>query len=194
MRYRSKDLDKLDKHVQTMKYIHRFFRLNCAGQLFEEKIFPNAKEVTESFAAVNAVFEHITDDRQNPNINVFCVGDGHTPRTAALFAMLTAWNCYSIDPALKGKENKYNIKRLTVLPNKVEDLNSKIYSDKPSIIVGVHSHANISNMWNLSSNDKKAMVYIPCCYNELLPNIALTYEDNGIHSPKNKIYIWKQNI
>jgi hypothetical protein len=29
-----------------------------------------------------------------------CIGDGTTPRTAALAAYLTAWNCVSVDPAM----------------------------------------------------------------------------------------------
>lgn len=30
-----------------------------------------------------------------------CIGDGTTPRTASLAAYLTAWNCVSVDPALR---------------------------------------------------------------------------------------------
>lgn len=33
---------------------------------------------------------------------ILCVGDGSTPRSAALFALhFPSWECYSIDPQLK---------------------------------------------------------------------------------------------
>ncbi|CAF4573016.1 unnamed protein product, partial [Rotaria magnacalcarata] len=77
-------------------------------------LFPNAKEITESYAVWAALRRFIfsrfeksssksidsipsTDHRQNA---IIVVGDGMTPRTAALCAYLTKglWQCYSIDP------------------------------------------------------------------------------------------------
>ncbi|CAF2315895.1 unnamed protein product [Rotaria sp. Silwood2] len=82
-------------------------------------LFPNAKEITESFAVWSALRQFIfprleqqlsmsestdsissMDSRQNA---IIVVGDGMTPRTAALCAYLTKglWQCYSIDPMLQ---------------------------------------------------------------------------------------------
>jgi hypothetical protein len=41
-------------------------------------------------------------DATNTDVVVVVVGDGRTPRTAALFAMRTKWQIISIDPALEG--------------------------------------------------------------------------------------------
>ena len=40
-------------------------------------------------------------DRSDPNINVVVVGDGRTPRTAALISVMSRWNVTSIGPNLK---------------------------------------------------------------------------------------------
>ncbi|MBU4001349.1 MAG: hypothetical protein KKB94_03425, partial [Proteobacteria bacterium] len=52
---------------------------------------------------------------------VVAIADGTSPRAAALFAMRSKWNCYSIDPRLKSKGSWSSIKRLKLIPKKVED-------------------------------------------------------------------------
>lgn len=66
------------------------------------------KEITESVAAyVHAsklVFSQPVDPPSQGVIRdaIFCVGDGSTPRSAAMFALYyPSWECYSIDPQLK---------------------------------------------------------------------------------------------
>lgn len=70
--------------------------------------YPNDKEVTEAMAA----YVH-TEKAIMPNMNespsqgvlrdaILCIGDGSTPRSAALFSLhFPSWECYSIDPQLK---------------------------------------------------------------------------------------------
>ena len=70
--------------------------------------YPNDKEVTEAMAA----YVH-TEKAIMPNMNespsqgvlrdaILCIGDGSTPRSAALFALhFPSWECYSIDPQLR---------------------------------------------------------------------------------------------
>ena len=41
---------------------------------------------------------------KDPTVLCIVVGDGRTPRTAALLAMRTRWSVVSIDPALHGLE------------------------------------------------------------------------------------------
>lgn len=39
---------------------------------------------------------------ENKKDVILCIGDGSTPRSAALFALhFPSWECYSIDPQLK---------------------------------------------------------------------------------------------
>jgi hypothetical protein len=58
-------------------------------------VFPNAKELTESFAANNAIRIHLAGEYTpgDERVTVIAVGDGNTPRTAALCAFLTKWQC-----------------------------------------------------------------------------------------------------
>ncbi|CAF1052675.1 unnamed protein product [Rotaria sordida] len=99
-----------DHHLE---YLDEFLQLRCAPELITMGLFPNSKEITESFAIWSALRQFIfprmeqklptsesIDNRQNA---IIVVGDGMTPRTAALCAYLTKglWQCYSIDPMLQ---------------------------------------------------------------------------------------------
>ena len=53
-----------------------------------------------------------------------CIGDGTTPRTAALAAYLTAWNCVSVDPAMREEwtgEAPHGVGRLRGISAPFED-------------------------------------------------------------------------
>ena len=63
--------------------------------------------ISESVACLQAVLEQCAQHAFSPasgDTLVVCVGDGRTPRTAALVAMRSRWDCVSIDPALAGLE------------------------------------------------------------------------------------------
>ena len=73
------------------KYLNSLVNLRCGPDMLLLRLFPNAKEVTESFGAYEAVAKHLRDfPRKDPNIRLVVVGDGHTPRTAATFAFSAA--------------------------------------------------------------------------------------------------------
>lgn len=91
----------------TTRYFDQFLSLRCAVDLITYGLFPNAKEITESLAAVRAVFLHSGLDRKDPRIHAVCVGDGGTPRTAAALAFRTAWKCHSVDPLLNRDRIEY---------------------------------------------------------------------------------------
>ena len=84
------------------RYVNEMLRLGCAPELLRLRLFPDAKELTETFAVHEAVRSRLggayplTDD----TVTLVAVGDGNTPRTAALFAFLTRWHCVSIDPEM----------------------------------------------------------------------------------------------
>jgi hypothetical protein len=87
----------------SLRYLDEFVTLKCAPDLLTAKIFPDAKEITESMAAFNAYRRHLMGriDINNPRVLVIAVGDGIHPRTSSLFAMRTKFTCISVDPALK---------------------------------------------------------------------------------------------
>ena len=96
----------------STRYLDEFLRLDCAGVLAEPfgakrtRMFPNPKEITESFSAFHCFrrcmssMGHRIEDLTAEDA-IICVGDGSTPRTAALFAFRVRHvQCFSIDPAL----------------------------------------------------------------------------------------------
>lgn len=86
------------------RYTDELLTLRSAPQLLALRLWPNAKELTESFACFAAAREQLADlfSPDDPSVTVVVVGDGLTPRTAALFAFRTRWKAISIDPLMEG--------------------------------------------------------------------------------------------
>jgi DNA primase len=165
------------------------------------KLFPNAKEITESFAAYAAAREHIAADLKNENIAVLCVGDGRVPRTAATFAMRSRWTCFSVDPMMKEKWTQREIvPRLQAFRKKIEDVGfSSYFNTSPSlgfdhaIVVAVHSHASLLKSLHAARNlsTEVSVVSMPCCVKEDMHNPDVSYEDKNIASPARRVNIWR---
>jgi len=85
-----------------LDYLDRFLRWECGAALQDMALFPNAKEITESVACLQALDKHVEVPFGEPATICIVVGDGSTPRTAALLAMRTRWRLLSVDPALVG--------------------------------------------------------------------------------------------
>lgn len=178
-----------------MKYINHFLQSKCAIDMLSLGLFPNAKEITESWGAY-AALSRLTQklDFNDPDINVVCVGDGSTPRTAATFAFRSRWNCISVDPALRSKESWYRINRLTCHKDKIEKIKLD-FGDKPVIIMLVHSHAPINAcLRNITTTGVRHLITMPCCVDHNINDkIFIGYRDNQILSEKREIKIW-QNV
>ncbi len=174
------------------KHIEEFFKLKCAPDLLAWKLFPNAKEVTESMAAFEAVRNIVMTragiNYKSTNVKLICVGDGVVPRTAALFATRTAWDCYSIDPMMR--DFQYPVKRLQTYKNKIEELDFN-FKDDIIVIVCVHSHATIKNILAHIHGKERHLVTIPCCVPHVISNKSyIGYADANIWSEKNEIKVW----
>lgn len=178
------------------RYMNEFIgQYKSAADLLALGIYPDAKEITESMAAFSAVRKYLKQyDPQDPKVTLVSVGDGKQPRTAALFAFKTKWNCISIDPGLDLTkigtwENK--IKRLTCIPQKIEDL-STIYCKKV-VIVAVHSHASMRETLNIVQGEERSLITVPCCikWGKGFPRPSKEFLDSGIWSPKNRVKVWK---
>lgn len=88
----------------NLRLVDRFLSWECGRFLLGLGLFPDTKEISESMACMHAALERLGDafgPSQTDTLAV-CIGDGRTPRTAALLAMRTKWDCVSIDPALDG--------------------------------------------------------------------------------------------
>merc|ERR1712194_217964 len=97
-------------------YLDQIMHMQCFAELIHLQVFRSAKDISESMAAIQAVFKHSTIPMKSSNsssnigpeqererdVLCLCIGDGNTPRTAVLLSFLTKglWDCVSIDPAL----------------------------------------------------------------------------------------------
>lgn len=176
-----------------IRYIGEFISLDCAPDMLSMRLFPNAKEISESFGAFHAVHTRLHPDWHlgDPDIHMVAVGDGRTPRTAATFAFRSNWQCHSVDPILKGGVARWmNIKRLTLHPQKVEEFH--LEADRV-IIVAVHSHATLKASLTAIHARELAVVAMPCCVPLALKGIPpdMEYQDKSIISPHRTIKIWK---
>ena len=155
------------------------------------KLFPNSKEVTETFGAWEAVQKHLPHlDRANPDIVAIVIGDGHSPRTGALIAMSTSWEVHSIDPLLRPK-HVGKIKRLHVHREPFPSSSVDGFEGKRVVVVAVHSHAPFEPILNIRCSHMDA-VAIPCCVPHVLPNLKpQIYADAAIWSPERNVHVWK---
>ena len=191
--------------VPDSRYFNEAMRMKCFVDLLKFGAFPNAKELTETMAAYNAVRKHIWGTQfriDQGDVDVVVVGDGSTPRTGAVFAMMSRWRVFSIDPALKGRELGWEskVKRLSVIGCNIEEA-QPIKLQENVILVAVHSHANMANSidWvrrshRISGLDDGsiAVVAMPCCTNLEVkgrrPN--WDYQDWGCWSPKRRVMVY----
>lgn len=182
------------------RYLDEFIRLKCAPDLLAWGVYPNVKEITESAAAFDAVRTRMMDRLGDPSITVLCIGDGASPRTAAMFACRTKWMCWSIDPKLSVAPWEARIKRLKCMRFKIEDFqlcpgqpdemqNQSVDGD--IVVVAVHSHAALKEAERFHPI---LTVAIPCCVPQMafgrLPDKE--YADWGIHSPERTVKIWRK--
>ena len=177
-----------------MYYTDILFKLRCASQLLSSNLFPNTKEWEESWGMYQAVKKAVgTQILGNKRVMLVSVGDGHTPRTAALFACMSRWKCVSIDPCLRLKD--YGIDRLKLVRDKVENV-SLDYEGDYLIIVGVHAHISLKDTLRSIrpiGNTQRHLFFMPCCFQsdlDIRPHDR--FQDKHIHSPHNWIEVWNK--
>lgn len=184
-RTRRKPLSQIDL---STRYAFELCGLKCAPALIP--LFPNFKEVSESFAAFAAVRLHLPELKpRDTDVTVIAVGDGSTPRTGATFALRTAWRAVSIDLNISSRRTWRNIARLEVDPRRVEETHTV---GKRVVIVAVHSHASLEAAVRAVTAESLAVVAMPCCVPQTLsapPDV--TYEDMSCLSPARSVLIWR---
>ncbi|DBA05365.1 TPA: hypothetical protein N0F65_007527 [Lagenidium giganteum] len=195
----------------SLRYLNEFVsKLQCAPALLDHKIFPDAKEITESMGLFNAVHRFllpdepaIAADESDANAKsdgIVVVGDGNTPRSAAMFAFrLKNWKCYSVDPAMEKQSTPRShgwesIENLVVVRNKIENVRITL---RRAIVVLVHAHVTLPQA--LSAIDAETVlgvVTMPCCnwygeheqLNGRHPD--LVYDDFSVMSNHREIRLW----
>ena len=167
----------------------------CRDDLLRLNLYPNAKEITESLAAYRAVKRALGDVRDlgDPARTAVVVGDGCTPRTAAVLAFRTRWRLYSVDPQLRTDERWGQVERLTVVPLRIEDWSLTL--DGPAVVVAVHSHASLGEAVLRVRAPELAVVAIPCCVAQETGSLPdLEYEDWGVWSEKRTVQVWRRVV
>ncbi len=185
---------------RTTRYMDEFVLMDCGVDLHELKLFPNAKEITESFAMFNAYRKHLLWSlKSERGVMVIVIGDGSTPRTAATFAFRTKHYCVSIDPKLNlDKCDLSRIRQLRVLPFEIQNnvvksyLNTDLGDDDAALIVLPHSHAPAQEVLKATESFKRrAIISMDCCQENDFGTPDIEYDDWGVWSPKRTIKIWK---
>lgn len=135
--------------------------------------FPNPKEQTESVA----MLVHAEKYAKLENALVLIAGDGQTPRTGLLFALLYS-TCIvkSIDPIMKLDDTHSlpNLRRCKTTMEEFITASKQEWEDcsKSIVLVFPHSHANIYvNVKEIIETvSRKINIYIismPCCFLDL---------------------------
>jgi hypothetical protein len=176
----------------TLRYANELTRLTCAPDLLALRIFPDFKEVAESFAAYDAVRRHLLGSAlalDATDVTLVAVGDGCVPRTAITFAFRTRWSCHSVDPRLRPRV--WPVQRLTTHSTCAGFV--CVPRARMGVVVAVHSHAHWREaLATVSACDHAAMVVLPCCAVNALPPVEpdVVYDDNGIPSPDRTVYVY----
>ena len=184
----------------TPRYINEFIGLKCAPDLLLANIYPDAKEITESMGAYNAVRSCLRRDfpLNDPSTTMLAVADGSTPRTGALFAFRSKWGCISVDPNMQDKpgslERWKKISRLHTHRLTIQDFlenQDMCYSPK-LVIAAVHSHVSLQDICEaVRSHPNVAIIAMPCCIDlSLQAKPVAEYEDWSIWSPERTVRIY----
>ena len=207
------DKDKL--HV--FRYIDEFLALRCVTDLIEHKLYPNAKEITESISILNVLrkfFDSSSKDKvlhndyhfSNPKVTAVIIGDGSTPRIAALLCYVSKWEkVYCVDPQLKIHKNKSwtNIRNLQCMKSKIEDITINVEDDHNVLLVFMHSHVLLeASMESISGlrgdwKGKVSIITAPCC--QFIEKHKMIYNTRPDHvftdicmaTNKNTFYVYK---
>lgn len=186
----------------TTRYFDQLLRMRCAEALIGNRVFPVAKEVTESFAVAAALLHRAGLDPRDPSFSLVVVGDGSTPRTAATLAMRSSWRCISVDPLLRPDVVDgwpTPVERLEVHPVKIQRLAAVLsHPIGPCAVAFVHAHVRLAKAVEsveAAGGDVSAVVSLPCCgYGaDSLPGFVLheRFDDWGIWSPHRQVSVWR---
>ena len=219
----SSDASQRDKiHPRNWGYtthLDRVFGLACFGELTRLQIFPDAKDISESYGALVAATRHghlarLGSRKAERAGGVLClaVGDGATPRTAALVSFLTQWRAISIDPALRsgwlGPEPQ-GVRRLSCYGGTFEGFCAEA---GPSglgaaggcaelVLLCVHSHnqfvgeASVDAVRARLGYPPTTLVSLPCCHQfnpqkEIGRQPDSSFEDLAIFSACRAVNVW----
>jgi len=195
-------------------YVDRVMGLKCFVDLVNLRVFPSAKDISESMGAIMAANKYGNiPKRARSDCVCLCIGDGATPRTATLSCYLNSWRCYSIDPELsqewvgfhptvRGLHGTSDVCDAFFTKDIVQfDGSSPLTDTKHLVLLLVHSHARLIGPSSLTNIRKgfggcpTSIVAIPCCA-RFRPTRDIGEEphqefiDHCIFSDKRTVMVW----
>ncbi len=198
---------QFDRMWVPAKYLNRYIRLKASADMQALELFPNLKEIQESFSIFNVIESYIlkrdTNIDRNKENHVLCfvVGDGTTPRTAAVINFMTKWDTISCDPIMRNPAKYAGIKRCEVHTSKGEDIvemvtqRVEIVEHEYVILIFPHSHIPNTNEIYKHFTDKKVwIINMPCCHKKQDDYLPLkewvSFKDDAVASPENTIKVY----
>lgn len=181
----------LKVHTRHSRYINEFIGLKCAPDLLALKLFPNAKEITESFSAWHAIKRYcgieLIKDRKVLAVDVAC---GTMPRTAALLAHLTPWSCHAVDPKVRAdRTSLQRVRRLQCHQSTIQDF--PVVHHGTVVMTAVHPHVKVKDLLGAVRAPRTVLVSIECCVPQRYREPpALEYQDQFCWSPKRTVRVW----
>lgn len=178
------------------KYLEEFPFLKCSPELIMWKLYPNAKEITEAMGLFSAIIQNLGRGMEACGWDARAVifGDGRTPRLGALLAMRTRWQVVSVDPLLQ-PERWTQIRRLTILPDKGENIHMLDMDNRDTFIFFPHSHAPMNEcLARIQNFSSRTIISMPCCVpiaKNWVSKPHTMYRDMNVISEKNEIHIWR---
>ncbi len=171
--------------------VNAFIKKKCFPDLLATGYFPNIKEVTESAACVYAAYRHLDFDRSDPNVHVVVIGDGHQPRTGAMFAYTSRWMVTSVDPQMRNPGPDPQVKRLHRVRAPIQDC---LFADSNGADIAVLPHAHVTVADAMEACPGAAIVSLQCCIPHVHPDGRkpdVEFEERGCKSPERTIRIWR---
>mmetsp|Transcript_67429 Transcript_67429/g.159025 ORF Transcript_67429/g.159025 Transcript_67429/m.159025 type:complete len:248 (-) Transcript_67429:41-784(-) len=194
--------------------------MKCFEDIVRLHLFPDAKDISESYAAIAAVIAHGGVKVSTQNVSFISIGDGATPRTAGLAAFITRWRCVAVDPGSREDwagtgilDNPHGVHRLRVEKATFEDfmaadrLQAAIGAETKLVVVTcVHSHHRFRGPAALtrvreviattSPLARLLLVSLPCCASfthrkDIGREPDISYEDQAVFSACRTVDIWE---
>lgn len=185
------------------RYTDELLSLRCAPQLLTLRLFPDAKELSESFACFHAARSRLSARfaASDPAVTMLAIGDGLTPRTAALFAFRTAWTCIAIDPLMREPDRwASEVERLCAVRATVQaagEAGGGWEADRVLLVLP-HAHVGLKTcLRHVRWRAALAAVVMPCCNwygadsTDGVGPPAFEEEDGGVVSPHRLVRVWE---
>lgn len=176
----------------TTRYFDDFMRLKCGPDLLRLRLYPNGKELTESFAMYRGIVKLVGAQRLSEPITLVDVGCGKQPRNGALFALRSRWHCIAIDPLLDPtwEGETHDVQRLRCHRMRIQDYRCDV--EGPVVVAMCHAHVDVPTVLkSFQAQTELLVVTMPCCVPSRMdvpPNTD--YYDHGCWSPHRRLFVW----